>query len=754
MKPNRERPSKRTHDRFPLRAGLVVASLALVVRGAYLVSMANHSFFEAPLVDGLAYRLAALDLVEGRGFSSTFFFQPFGYPLFLALIQVTSSPSLLAVRIVQSLLGAVTAVLVLSLGLRLHGRTAGLIAGVAVALAGPLIFFEAEPVAAGPAALLFTLLVSSFLGAGDDLAASPGRGLTLLGRIGPVRALLLGLLGGTAVLFRATLLAPFFGGCAWLVRRALRNRTATEDTASKGTARDDSKGASKNALKDATRGAALRTATLVILGFALPTLPVALITRAETGKFTFLPSGGGLNLYIGNNPESDATINARPGSPWSELTDRPKRDGVRGGMWERNRYFLGKVGDYLVERPLDFVGGLGRKILMLIGSRELPRNVDPYLFAEASPVLRALLFRIGPFGFPMGLILPFAVLGLVLGFRRMPGLPLVLIAVFGAGLVLYFVTSRYRTPLIPLLCVAAGIGAVEWFRAALTVRRGKGLTRFLAGAATLAVAVPAGTLPGPFPAERLDYGPELRCCLAEALNRTGHPEAAETRFREAIDLRHNYADAHAGLAALLAGRGRTAEAATAYERALEADPDLARAHGNLAALLTDLNRLDEARDHAERAIALRPHEEAFRFNLARIHAARGRSDEARALLEEALDLDPGLVPALLELARLDEGARRIDEAKKHLRAAVHAAPEDPEPVVLLGDLLNRDRKFEEAAAAYGRALALDPDNAVVHFNRAFALFNLGRKDDAVKHLEKAIAIDPGIRQGERGAAGD
>ncbi len=53
-------------------------------------------------------------------------------------------------------------------------------------------------------------------------------------------------------------------------------------------------------------------------------------------------------------------------------------------------------------------------------------------------------------------------------------------------------------------------------------------------------------------------------------------------------------------------------------------------------------------------------------------------------------------------------------------------------------------RFEDALAAFDRALALDPDNAAIHTNRGAALHALGRFEDALAAFDRALALDPGF----------
>ena len=66
-----------------------------------------------------------------------------------------------------------------------------------------------------------------------------------------------------------------------------------------------------------------RLAALVALGAAVVLAPFAELTRRAAGRPVLIPPSGGINLYLGNNPDFPATLGIRPGLPWEELVARP-----------------------------------------------------------------------------------------------------------------------------------------------------------------------------------------------------------------------------------------------------------------------------------------------------------------------------------------------------------------------------------------------------------------------------------------------
>lgn len=672
-KPRQPLPPEAGSKKRTFRNAAFLFALALLVRGLYLYDSAGAPTHDLPVVDSLVYHQAAAQLAEGGGLSESFFFQPFLYPAFLSLIYWTSGSSILFARIVQIVLGSFTCLLTFLVAEKLFNRKTAWIAGATAAFYGPLIFFEAELLATGLAAFLFMAWIHLLLKAES-----------------PASLLLLGITGGLAVLARPTLLPVLIVGLIWLACRMRR----------------------WNAL-------------VPLLGFALAVLPVAFLNQKVTGQFGFLPSSGGLNLYVGNNPNFAETVNARPGSQWSDVIDLPRRHGQGESMWTRQAFFLEQVKDYASGDPAGFALGLGSKSLQFVSSRETPRNLDIYLFRRWSLMLKVLVWKAGVFGFPFGLLLPLAVMGFFFHYRKIPVIVPLSIAVYSAAVVLVFVASRYRVPVVPLLCIMAGAGITGLIQK-------KKLA--IAGVATLLLC----TLPGPFVAERMDYEPELHCCLAETLQQSGRIDEAIERFEQAIALEEEYADAHANVATLYMLKGRIEEAVQANERALEIQPGLAQAHGNLAVLLTNLGRYEEAEAHCEEGLKIRPHEEAFHFNLARICAEQRRMGEARMHLEKAIEINPRHGASQFELARFLEREGRIEDAIAHYRMAGKYAP-DGETFFLLGNLLVATGRYAESIEPLQRAVSMEPGQSAARHTLALALANCGRVQEAVEQYREVLA---------------
>lgn len=548
-----QQPSSEAHH---ARAGVIAAGAALfllaaTVRLVYLAQCASSPTFGVPIVDSATYHEVARALALEGELTPNLFWHGALYPLLLSAVYLVTGGSILAARILQSLLGACAAILSWRIGVRLFGERTGLIAGTVTALYGPLLFFESELLATGTAA---------FLAAASVLAAvSIGNGS------GSRSYALYGICAGLSILARATFLPAVAVTTVWLAARAWRT-------------------------SNASREAALR-AGLAVVAIAAVLLPVSILSMRVTGLPSPLPRSGSINLYLGNNPDTDRTLMIRPGPRWRDLLRMPMLAGYDGEAGYR-RFFYDRVAEYAAGQPLSFASGIAEKTFQMISSRELPRTYDIYAARRYSTLLSALVWKAGGFGFPFGVILPLGVLGLVVHRRRIPVPVWIFLSAYPASVVLVFVSARYRAPIIPVLAAPAAAGAVALASAARLKP-----SRAAAAATLIAVLVAAGTIPGPWIAERFDYTAELHSCVGYQLSLLERNEEAEAQLRLALESDPRSPSAHRLIGCVLQEQGRDGEALDHFEIALELEPDSYTVQYYLGIALLNHGRLEDAIEH-------------------------------------------------------------------------------------------------------------------------------------------------------------
>ena len=194
-------------------------------------------------------------------------------------------------------------------------------------------------------------------------------------------------------------------------------------------------------------------------------------------------------------------------------------------------------------------------------------------------------------------------------------------------------------------------------------------------------------------------------------------------------------------------------AITALEHAVATDPSFAAAYAELAQAYVwklflfapgEAQWSEKAFVAAEKALSLDP-------NLAVAHLARGRilwtpanrfpHEKAIREYRRALTLDPTLDEARNQLALVYCHIGAFDQALQESREAVATNPNNNLAQFRIGQTLNFQGKYDEALSVL-RTIPRDANPALVGHQIAWALFNLGKKEEASALLEQLLKDHP------------
>lgn len=203
--------------------------------------------------------------------------------------------------------------------------------------------------------------------------------------------------------------------------------------------------------------------------------------------------------------------------------------------------------------------------------------------------------------------------------------------------------------------------------------------------------------------------------------------------------------------------GNDAEAVLLYQRALLLEPNDPLAHFNLGLGLSRLERFEEAIASHERSLELDGSEET-RQVLMHTHLNHGvalakaeRFDEAISAYRKALALDGGyaLGHYNLGLALMRKGDRAA--ALAALRRAHELQPDERTRSALADELLDEgltladESRHEQSLERLQEAARVDPKSWRIQVAIGVALTELGRHDDAIVALERAVELGGGER---------
>jgi O-antigen ligase/Flp pilus assembly protein TadD len=130
------------------------------------------------------------------------------------------------------------------------------------------------------------------------------------------------------------------------------------------------------------------------------------------------------------------------------------------------------------------------------------------------------------------------------------------------------------------------------------------------------------------------------------------------------------------------------------------------------------------------------------------HLREERYPEAEAALRQSLALHPNNARALRLLGRaiLEQGGRS-PEAEQLFRRSIALMPLDPDGYTWLAVLAIRDGRHDVAAATFEQARVFWPDAPDLLINLGIEYDALGRRDEGVAQLERAVSLRP---QDDRG----
>ena len=675
---------------------LLIFVVALIVRLVHLWQLQSSPFFDTLLGDASGYDKWAQRLAAGDWIGSDVFYQAPLYPYFLGVLYAVFGRDLLIVRVIQALVGSASCVLLGLAGARLFSKRVGLVAGLALALWAPAIFFDG--LLQKSVLDMFFMCLSLWLISGIRDQGSGIRGWVPIALGCSLAALSLTRENGL-------LLVGVVAIWLWFSDR--------------------------------------RKIVHFVAGLAMVFAPVVARNYSVDGGFYLTTSQFGSNFYIGNNPGADGTyasIRFGRGAPEFERLDAKEVAEASVGRTlspaEISSFWTGRALGYITSQPLSWLKLTGRKILLLFNRTEMLDTEAEESYAEFSTPLDVLGW-VGHFG----LLMPLAIAGVIATWpdRRRLWLIYALALAYAASVVMFFVFARYRYPLVPFLLLFAAAPFDSSARNVVSRWFAHGW-RSWQPAAVLAVAIFAN-----WPV----LSPTLMRAITEnnlgtAFLEKGQYDQAIAHHERAIALMPDYAPGYNNLGAALRASGRLDDAVARYRRALELKPDFASASYNLANALLEQGKAGDSAASFRRALAANPNSVEAHNNLGIALASQGDAAGAIAEFRAALAVDDRSVNAHRNLGNMLVDAGQRADGMAHLERAAALAPAEPEATYDIGTILLQDRSFAAAAARFDAALKIRPDWAEAHNNLGIALASQGRIADALTHFERAVTLKPSM----------
>lgn len=170
--------------------------LALFIRLAYVLRL------DPQQISGDCYEWmgVASDILSGKGFGDTW--RPPGYPAYLAAVMFVFGKSVVALRVMNALLGSLTCVIVYFIGRKIFSAPVGRIAAALTSFYPYLIAYTGDPLSETFLTFMISVSILSILIVSEKPSAR--------------NIILTGVILGLTALTKSTIL-PFFGlACAWI----------------------------------------------------------------------------------------------------------------------------------------------------------------------------------------------------------------------------------------------------------------------------------------------------------------------------------------------------------------------------------------------------------------------------------------------------------------------------------------------------------------------------------------------------------
>jgi len=578
----------------------------------FLLEFRSTPFYRHPTLDAKYYDQLARSVTSGKLAQDRAFFMGPLYPYCMGLLYFVFGRHYIIPRLAQMLLGLACCLFVYRLGRALFSSAVGLVAAGIYAVYKPVLFYEQTLLSETPMALTCVILLYVIAA---QRQKSHVISWFLIGALLGINALLRG-----NVLLFAPVLIMWILVCEY---------------------RDDRHSFVLTSLK--------KTLTF-ILGLIISILPVTLHNYAAEKDFVLISSNAGFNFFIGNHKGATGIFEI---PPLVDMDQDPSGSRVAEadlGLFplkssEVSSYWSSKAVKFISQNPGDFIRLLVKKLYFFWGRTEIAQIYSMNLMKEFMPVITWPL----PGFYIIG---PLSILGMGLCLFK-PDRRTILIVLFVHIYVLsflpFFLTARYRVPVIPVLCIFSSVAVVH-LGGIIHKKRLKEAGIFFSGLILLFVI--------------LD----------------------NTRFFSSRDEASQF---HNALGLMYKSEGRGDDAVREFHNALIAKPS-SYAYANLATYYYENKDYDQAIGYYKEAIRLDPDNARMYFNLGQAYLVKEQFDEARISYEKATFLDSRVHPlAHYNLAILYIRNKEESKARKAMETYFKICPKDVEARRFLQELLKK-----------------------------------------------------------------
>lgn len=576
---------------------IIILFVGLFLRILFCIQFQASPFYNHPTLDARYYDLLGKKVAQGKIIQDRAFFMGPLYPYSLGFLYFLFGTNGLIPRIAQMILALVCVILIYITGRRIFSPGIGLTAAAFYALYKPALFYEQTLLSETPMALSCLFFLYMVIKAEEKKKLS-------LWFVAGLSLAISALFRGNVLLFAPVLIL-------WIIR--CQNRET----------------------RGVFTGITIARIGIFIAGLILGLVPATLHNYIAERSFVLLTSNAGFNMFIGNRENSSGLFSLPPRVDMDQDPSGRRiaemdlgRSPLKSS--EISRYWSSKSFSQIKKNPLFFVKLCFLKFYYFWGHVEIPQIYSMRLIERFMSVLKWPLigfFLIGP----LCLIGLFRIL-FYLDRRKI--IFILFIATYILSLLPFFMTARYRIPVVPILCLFAAYSLSEILDC-IQKRRWKSFLGYIALCILLFIV-----LNDSFLFSGKEETVQFHNALGLIYKSKGKIEEAEREYQASIQTKPG-SYAYANLGTLFYDQKDYEKATLYYEKALSLEPDNARIHFNLAQNHLAKRNFDKAKEHFEKANALDPWVNPVSyFNLALIYAQKGNRKKAMEYMSIYLRFHP------------------------------------------------------------------------------------------------------------------
>ncbi len=598
----RENISSRT-DRFNRYDWLLFALIVLAaysVRLIYLYQIKGNPFFIPRSLDPLFYHSWAIRLVQGCATGDTVFQGMPLYAYFLGAVYKVFGIDVFAARAVQMFLASCACGMIYLAGSYSLCRVCGLIAAVCAVFYKPFIFYDG--MIEGSSITVFLYILNLFAA------------MRFIHSFSRINAVLWGVLTGLAALARpGIMLFPIVTAIIYVLKFAEQRRYFL----------------------------LIRFGIVIFLSLGVVSI-ATLRNYIVSGQFVFITAHSGLNYYIGNNETATGKFHAPDGV--GRQSDKMYENSKRIAENELGRtltpaqvsnYWKDKANQFIMRHPIKFLLLLGKKVYLFWQGGEISdfRNIS--FFRRFSALMRVALPS-------FYLIVPWAIIGMIASIGLNRNIPLMncFFWSYFVSLLLYFINSRYRLPVVPVLMLFASYGFIFTANKLKTDR--KSFFAFIAIAGVLYFILG-------FKMEEPNLADDYNELASWYMTDQSDYDKAIALYREALRLDPNNQYVYFNLGRAYFSVNRIDEALDVFGKAIKLDSNDYESINFYGILLSKKGMHRKSIDFFKRAVSIRPDYYIALNNMASVYRLMGDEANARITWQRSLNVNPNQPDIYLKL---------------------------------------------------------------------------------------------------------